>query len=266
METLQKISDGSLDDVYLSNFPTAICELNIKEEVRDESEEIINDFDYNADTDFKYEYENPCVKVESKELPDLNHQITPKSKEKKKKRRVSTKLKCELCAKTFTKINTLKEHEARFHNGPKPYKCVSCDSGFTTAKNLQNHIECVHEGKRPHACSSCDSKFYLPKDLKNHILSVHEKKKLHECPNCDFKADLKSNLKRHIVRAHEVNKLQYKCEFCGKGFLNNEKLKDHINIHTGEKPHLCKFCGAAFASYGTCRMHERMVHLGHKRK
>ena len=38
-----------------------------------------------------------------------------------------------------------------------------------------------------------------------------------------------------------------------------------MNTHTGEKPHLCKHCGAAFASQGTCRMHERTVHFGHSR-
>merc|ERR1739838_1040721 len=60
VETLQKISDGSLNDVYLSGFPTPICELDIKEEkeeINDDSEPITNDFDYQA-TDFKCEYEN----------------------------------------------------------------------------------------------------------------------------------------------------------------------------------------------------------------
>merc|ERR1712043_18783 len=43
-------------------------------------------------------------------------------------------------------------------------------------------------------------------------------------------------------------------------------LQDHINTHTGAKPYMCTFCGAAFASHGTWRMHERTVHLGHKRE
>ena len=29
---------------------------------------------------------------------------------------------------------------------------------------------------------------------------------------------------------------------------------------------MCTYCGAAFASMGTWRMHERTVHLGHKRE
>ena len=46
---------------------------------------------------------------------------------------------------------------------------------------------------------------------------------------------------------------KYKCEVCGKGFINIQSFKDHMNTHTGEKPHLCKYCGAAFASKGTYR-------------
>ena len=58
---------------------------------------------------------------------------------------------------------------------------------------------------------------------------------------------------------------RFKCELCGKGFATKQRLKDHTNIHTGERPFMCKYCGASFANNGNCRMHERSMHLGHKR-
>ena len=73
-------------------------------------------------------------------------------------------------------------------------------------------------------------------------------------------------MSRHVQSKHtDSADRKYKCSFCGKGFVNAQRLKEHINIHTGERPYMCKFCGASFANQGTCRMHERMVHLGHKR-
>ena len=58
---------------------------------------------------------------------------------------------------------------------------------------------------------------------------------------------------------------KFKCTVCSKGFLNTPSLKDHMNIHTGERPYMCKFCGDTFSSNGTHRMHEKVKHLGKKR-
>ena len=37
---------------------------------------------------------------------------------------------------------------------------------------------------------------------------------------------------RHIQIKHTENAdKKFKCSFCGKGFSNNQPLKDHVNIH-----------------------------------
>ena len=58
-------------------------------------------------------------------------------------------------------------------------------------------------------------------------------------------------------------KRKYMCEHCAKGFSTNQALKDHVNIHTGERPYSCKFCGKTFASSGNKQMHVRTTMLGH---
>ena len=72
---------------------------------------------------------------------------------------------------------------------------------------------------------------------------------------------------RHM-QSHMPDELQkYKCDICGKGFPKFQKykkrkhFKDHKNIHTGEKPHKCKFCSTSFASASTRMMYQR-GHLG----
>ena len=70
----------------------------------------------------------------------------------------------------------------------------------------------------------------------------------------DFKAGVNPETNE---RGHNVDKKRYKCDECGKGFLNNRRLSDHTNVHTGEKPYKCKFCSSCFASQKNHRIHER---------
>ena len=73
-------------------------------------------------------------------------------------------------------------------------------------------------------------------------------------------------MKKHILSKHKPDsERKNKCEFCGKGFLTIQHLKDHTNIHTGERPYMCSFCGSTFASKGNWLNHVKTVHLGHKR-
>ena len=81
--------------------------------------------------------------------------------------------------------------------------------------------------------------------------------------NIQFRVNLLNSLDiREKHTAMEDRK--FKCGTCGKGFTSNAKLRDHTNIHTGEKPYKCKFCNACFASIGNHAMHQRS-HLGHRR-
>ena len=72
-------------------------------------------------------------------------------------------------------------------------------------------------------------------------------------------------MKIHNYKHNPQNKKPYVCEKCGKGFMDHQKLKDHLNIHEGIKPYKCKYCNAAFSDAGNKRMHERCVHEGYKR-
>ena len=95
-----------------------------------------------------------------------------------------------------------------------------------------------------------------------HIQWVHEKV---PCEQCGELVGV-GKMKRHIASKHtSIYDRKFKCDVCGKSFERNAKLKDHKNIHTGEKPYQCKFCNKCFASFGTHAMHQRS-HLGHRRK
>ena len=73
-----------------------------------------------------------------------------------------------------------------------------------------------------------------------------------------------NKMKFHLQGHAPDSEKKYKCEVCGKGFVETQRLQDHMNTHTGEKPYKCKYCNNRFASRGNQRMHERN-HEGYRR-
>ena len=135
--------------------------------------------------------------------------------------------------------------------------CEECGSHVT---NLKTHMNTVH-GCAKHACPQCSVTFKTTDLLKSHIEWVHVKV---PCSECGIMVG-RRKMSRHISFKHtSIYDRKFKCDTCGKGFNDKAKLKDHYNVHTGEKPYKCKFCTACFASRGTHAMHQRS-HLGHRR-
>ena len=66
-----------------------------------------------------------------------------------------------------------------------------------------------------------------------------------------------------MVRSNDPER--WKCKYCGKIFKGGPKMRDHINTHTGEKPHVCQHCGKTFASKGNKYAHIRQSHQGKPR-
>ena len=163
------------------------------------------------------------------------------------------------CAKC-TELNTLPQPERQKSTVIKLKLCTEC--GISVA-NLKNHVSAVHQrDEKSEICLKCDKVFQNLKYLKKHVKEFHEKA---PCVQCG-KLYGSYKMTRHIASAHSNKDLRkFKCEVCGKGFTTCQNLKDHNNVHTGEKPYKCELCDACFASKGTQVMHQKR-HLGYKRK
>ena len=161
--------------------------------------------------------------------------------------------------KTMKKIRQQEKKLKQKESGITKEKeiCPECGAKVT---NVKQHIKFKHEIDKQ-KCPQCGKEFKNVLHLQSHM-KFHEKV---PCPHCG-KPYVLSKLNLHIEAQHTSNEdKRFKCDICGKGFNANQPLKDHINIHTGEKPYKCKYCSASFASRGNHGMHERS-HLGHRRK
>ena len=84
-------------------------------------------------------------------------------------------------------------------------------------------------------CDKCD--FTAPHKilLQNHIRHKHDIDKQRQCPCCDFKTAHSQKLCIHIDNHHpEYDEKKFPCEKCGKSFIYESSLKQHVNLR-------CKF-------------------------
>lgn len=191
------------------------------------------------------------------------------------------------------------QHFKTSHDGKIQYKCGHCSEIFKYQEQLRRHVrkECqtkkakLEEKAERVTCEECGLQLLLvwKDELENHK-RLHHGKETIPCPHsgCSYVSKNKDQAtlheKNHIMatceicgyltrrysmprhmRTHGIGKHSFICDVCQKGFNNRQSFRDHQNIHTGDKPHKCTYCPAAFASIGTARGHIRAVHEGKKR-
>ena len=196
----------------------------------------------------------------------LRHLKTMHKNEMDFKIKNSKILDCEtrMC-KTFYGVNQIKLWCTECTNRPKPKKLKRKVPGFCSecgknVKNLTYHIKVMHSEEQTKICPHCSIELKSDLKLKSHIKWMHEKI---PCIHCGKLISV-AGMHRHIISLHTTDERKFKCDICPKGFITNQRLNEHKNIHTGEKPFKCKFCSKCFASRGTQAMHQRS-HLGHHR-
>ncbi|XP_069497622.1 zinc finger and BTB domain-containing protein 41 [Ambystoma mexicanum] len=156
-------------------------------------------------------------------------------------------LKCPKCDKTFDRTGKYESH-TRVHTGEKPFECDLCHQRYSTKSNLTVH-------KKKH---SNDTKLLI---------------KEHKCLYCSKLHASRKTLAKHVKRFHPdgieeflVHKKRrsegWTCEICNKSFTRRPHLKEHMILHSQDKPFKCTFCEEYFRSRFARLKHQEKLHLG----
>ena len=121
-------------------------------------------------------------------------------------------------------------------------------------------------GREIHICQYCEKQFDHFGHFKEH-LRKHTGEKPFECPNSYEQFSRNSTLKCHLtvcqtgVGAKKGRKKLYEYQVCNSVFSSWNQFKDHLVIHTGDKPNHCTLCDLWCMQGNELRRHLNESHI-----
>ncbi|KAL3836211.1 hypothetical protein ACJMK2_021651 [Sinanodonta woodiana] len=134
-------------------------------------------------------------------------------------------------------------------------KCIHCTQSFSRANILRDHMREMHADKPlKFMCPKCEETFHQKSQLDKHLALHSSTSQI--CTVCNKTFANVYRLQRHMISHDESNDLRkFKCPECGKAFKFKHHLKEHVRIHSGEKPFECPNCHKRFSHSGSYSSH-----------
>ncbi|CAB3249573.1 unnamed protein product [Arctia plantaginis] len=145
-------------------------------------------------------------------------------------------------------------------NGKIFYTCRICSKNLSSSHTYVFHKR-IHTGERPCVCHICGKQFRAPNGLQRHLTETHERLRRYTCSLCPKNFANSQNLKQHL-RIH-TGERPFVCSQCGKRFTQSGSLHVHLKTHSAQFPHHCAECGAKFRLRSGLARH-RLKHTGER--
>jgi len=160
-----------------------------------------------------------------KRRPPIPNFTWPKVWEKPKKRRQQT-TRCHICRTKFPKVSEMLQHMRRVHKDAAPLKCDLCQVERVSRAQMRSHLG-VH-------------------------MQVERMKGVRTCKLCGLRFRTLAILRKHFEEKHGPRN---KCDICGRAYKFHCQLKEHMRVHSDERPFTCDNCGHRFKARATVKAH-----------
>ena len=173
--------------------------------------------------------------------------------------------KCDQCDTEFKAAVDFDEHLKSVHKCDKDFKCKECDLAWTSHLSLELHYIESHK-KIMFCCNTCGYTTYQPAILQRHQRNTHEGKRDHVCHVCGQAFTKKFLLTDHLSVAHGIGECRFKCDYCGKSFMNLAAKKIHVEgVHEKNKIYHCDVCSYVGPTKNALTKHRIRIHGIYKR-
>jgi ribosomal protein S27E len=142
--------------------------------------------------------------------------------------------------------------------------CPDCNRSFSTNAKMRRHHRLQHQKEGGHKCNICEKLLATPSSLRRH-LDTHSQEKQYQCDVCPKSYTSLKSLKSHKAADHPVNPLApHVCKYCGKAFAKPKSGREHESRGCVKNPDFkyshCPLCNTRFTRAKDVAKHLKKYH------
>ncbi|CAL8099534.1 unnamed protein product [Orchesella dallaii] len=197
-----------------------------------------------------------------------NHMNTHKKPKEPKIKTGDGRWKCRACDKAFTTLRWLTVHKREQHPELKlvRFKCDLCPKSYTKADALKDHISKAHLKQFNYYCEVCGRGTMKKSEHEQHMFK-HQAVKSFVCEICGSAYTYQHGLTKHLNEYHNGNSSdsppvkKFNCKFCDEKFSDRLQFNIHLKgAHKDLYVHKCDKCENTYLSVTSLLLHKKINH------